>query len=70
MEEIRLFPVIWNKFMTEFKNKHKKVNAFKEVGEKFGLSAENDFFVMKSFAEQAIIKYSCIIVPSIATNVY
>ena len=41
MEEIRLFPVIWNKFMTEFKNKHKKVNAFKEVGEKFSLSAEN-----------------------------
>ena len=39
MEEIRLFPVIWN--MTEFKNKHKKVNAFKVVGEKFGLSAEN-----------------------------
>ena len=41
MEEIRLFPVIWNKFMIAFKNKNKKVNAFKEVGEKFGLSAEN-----------------------------
>ena len=41
MEEIRLYPVIWNKFMTEFKNKHKKVNAFKEVGEKFNLSAEH-----------------------------
>ena len=40
MEEIRHYPVIWNKFATSFKNKHKKVNAFKEIGEKFGLSPE------------------------------
>ena len=41
MEEIRLYPAIWNLFTTDFKNKHKKVNAFKEVGGNFGLSAEN-----------------------------
>ena len=40
MEEIRSFPVIWDRYATDFKNKHKKVNAFQSVGEKFGMSAE------------------------------
>ena len=37
MEE---FPVIWDRYATDFKNKHKKVNAFQSVGEKFSMSAE------------------------------
>ena len=40
MEEIRPFPVIWNRYAPDFKNKHKKVNAFQSVGENFGMSAE------------------------------
>ena len=40
MEEIRKYPVIWNKFSSEFKNKYLKCNACKAVGDVIKISPE------------------------------
>ena len=40
MEEIRNYPVIWNRFTSDFKNKYKKRNAYEAVAAVFSLSAE------------------------------
>ena len=52
MEEIRLYPVIWNKFSSDFKNKHIKVKAFGEIASKFIMdnaeAAENKYNNIRS----------------------
>ena len=40
MEEVHSYPAIWDKFCSDFKNKHKEVNAFTNIGLKFSISAE------------------------------
>ena len=40
IEEIRKYPVTWNKCSSELKNKHLKCNAFKAVGDIFKISPE------------------------------
>ena len=42
MEEVHSYPAIWDKFCSDFKNKHKKVNAFTNIGLKISISAEEE----------------------------
>ena len=40
MNEVQNFPILYDKFDREFKDIHKKRNAWNKVGDSFGLSAE------------------------------
>ena len=40
MEEVQKYPCLYDKFSKEFKDKFKKVNSWKKIGQKFDMSAE------------------------------
>ena len=45
MEEVQKYDPLCNKFSKEYREKNKKINGWKAIGEKFDLSPEYEFSV-------------------------
>ena len=45
MEEVQKYDRLYNKFSKEYRDKYKKINGWKAIGEKFDLSPEYEFSV-------------------------
>ena len=45
MEEVQKYDPLYNKFSKEYRDKYKKINCWKAIGEKFDLSPEHEFSV-------------------------
>ena len=53
MEEVQKYHCLYDKFSKEFKDKFKKVNSWKKIGQKFEMSAEE----VKKIFENARTSY-------------
>ena len=45
MKEVQKYDRLYNKFSKEYREKYKKINGWKAIGEKFDLSPEYEFSV-------------------------